>query len=160
MMFEEQYQPKLVMVFAIPMSQQLTGINIVAFYAPDLFQSMGVDNDLALLLAVILGLVNLGSILVSTAIVDHFGRRFLYIIGSIQMLICMIVVVVVLAVVNGVHGTEHISKLNARMKKKGSRAVTEVLIQWQHTNPEDAIWKELHSMQHQFPDFDWRANRP
>ena len=44
--------------------------------------------------------------------------------------------------------------LDRRMKKKGNRAVTEVLIQWQHTNPEDAVWKELHSMQHQFPDFD------
>ena len=50
--------------------------------------------------------------------------------------------------------------LDRRMKKKGNKDVTEVLIQWQHTNPEDAVRKELHSMQHQFPDFDWRANRP
>ncbi|TKY56253.1 Sugar transport protein 5 [Spatholobus suberectus] len=88
--FEKQYRPQLVMAFAIPLSQQLTGINIVAFYAPNLFQSVGFGNDSALLSAVILGLVNLASILVSTAVVDRFGRRFLFIVGGIQMLVCML----------------------------------------------------------------------
>lgn len=88
--FEEQYRPQLVMAFAIPLSQQLTGINIVAFYAPNLFQSVGLGNDSALLSAVILGLVNLSSILVSTAVVDRFGRRFLFIAGGLQMLLCMV----------------------------------------------------------------------
>lgn len=90
MIFEREYRPQLVMAFAIPLSQQLTGINIVAFYAPNLFQSVGFGNDSALLSAVILGLVNLGSILVSTAVVDRFGRRFLFFAGGIQMLVCMV----------------------------------------------------------------------
>ncbi|XP_014505212.1 sugar transport protein 5 isoform X1 [Vigna radiata var. radiata] len=110
--FEEQYRPQLVMAFAIPLSQQLTGINIVAFYAPNLFQSVGLGNDSALLSAVILGLVNLSSILVSTAVVDRFGRRFLFIAGGLQMLLCMLAVAIVLAVASGVHGTENISKDN------------------------------------------------
>ncbi|XP_027368382.1 sugar transport protein 5-like [Abrus precatorius] len=108
--FENQYRPHLVMAFVIPLSQQLTGINIVAFYAPNLFQSVGLGNDSALLSAVILGLVNLASILVSTAVVDRFGRRFLFVVGGVQMLLCMIAVAIVLALVSGVHGTEHISK--------------------------------------------------
>jgi len=29
------------------------------------------------------------------------------------------------------------------MKKKVNTAITKVLIQWQHTNPEDAVWQEL-----------------
>jgi len=87
---EEQYRPQLVMAFVIPLSQQLTGINIVAFYAPNLFQSVSFGNDSALLSAVILGLVNLASILVSTAVVDRFGRRFLFIVGGLQMLLCMV----------------------------------------------------------------------
>jgi len=45
------------------------------------------------------------------------------------------------------------------MKKKGNRAVTEVLIQWQHTNPGDAFWQELHPLQQQFPDFSLGALR-
>jgi len=47
-----------------------------------------------------------------------------------------------------------------RMKKKGNRAIMEVLIQWRHTNLKDAVWKELYVVQQQFPNFDWNSNRP
>ena len=87
---ERQYRPHLIMAFAIPFFQQFTGINIVAFYSPNLFQSVGLGNNGALLSAVILGLVNLASILVSTAFVDRFGRRFLFITGGILMLVCLV----------------------------------------------------------------------
>ncbi|OIT28020.1 sugar transport protein 5 [Nicotiana attenuata] len=83
--FKRQHRPHLVMAIAIPFFQQMTGINIVAFYAPVLFGSVGFGNNSALLGAVILGLVNLGSILVSTGIVDRFGRRFLFILGGVQL---------------------------------------------------------------------------
>ena len=44
------------------------------------------------------------------------------------------------------------------MKKKGNHV--EVLIQWQNRNPEDAVWQELHTLQHLFPDFRWSFIRP
>lgn len=88
--FKRQYRPHLIMAFAIPLFQQFTGINIVAFYSPNLFQSVGLGHNGALLSALILGLVNLASILVSTAFVDRFGRRFLFILGGILMLVCLV----------------------------------------------------------------------
>jgi predicted MFS family arabinose efflux permease len=88
--FERQYRPHLVMAIAIPFFQQLTGINVIAFYAPVLFQSVGFGNDSALIAAIILGLVNLGSILVSTFVVDRYGRKFLFMEGGIQMFICQV----------------------------------------------------------------------
>lgn len=108
--FERQYRPHLVLSIAIPFFQQLTGINIIAFYAPVLFQSVGFGNDSALIASIILGLVNLGSILVSTFVVDRFGRRFLFLEGGIQMFVCQIAVAIVLAATTGVSGTKHISK--------------------------------------------------
>ncbi|BAT78522.1 Sugar transport protein [Vigna angularis] len=111
--FERKHRPHLVMAIAIPFFQQMTGINVVAFYAPNLFQSVGLGHDAALLSAIILGAVNLASLLVSTAVVDRFGRRFLFISGGILMLVCQIAVSVMLAVVTGVHGTKDISKGNA-----------------------------------------------
>ncbi|XP_057973954.1 sugar transport protein 5 isoform X1 [Malania oleifera] len=108
--FEKQYRPHLVMAIAIPFFQQLTGINIIAFYAPVLFQSVGFGSDSALIAAIILGLVNLASILVSTVIVDRYGRRFLFMEGGIQMFICQIAVACVLGMTTGVSGTEAISK--------------------------------------------------
>ncbi|GKV41091.1 hypothetical protein SLEP1_g48670 [Rubroshorea leprosula] len=108
--FERQYRPHLVMSIAIPFFQQVTGINIIAFYAPVLFQSVGFGSDSALIASIILGLVNLGSILVSTGVVDRFGRRFLFLIGGIQMFLCQVAVAIVLATTTGVSGTKPISK--------------------------------------------------
>lgn len=88
--FERQYRPHLVMAVAIPFFQQVTGINIIAFYAPVLFQSVGFGSDSALIASIILGVVNLGSILVSTFVVDRYGRRFLFILGGIQMFVCQV----------------------------------------------------------------------
>ncbi|QCE15890.1 MFS transporter [Vigna unguiculata] len=111
--FERQYRPHLVMAVAITFFQQLTGINVVAFYAPNLFQSVGLGHDAALLSAIILGTVNLASIVLGTAIVDRFGRRFLFVTGGIVMFLCQLALSIVLAVVTGVHGTKDISKGNA-----------------------------------------------
>ncbi|KAH7524401.1 hypothetical protein FEM48_Zijuj06G0115300 [Ziziphus jujuba var. spinosa] len=108
--FQRQYRPYLVMAIAIPFFQQLTGINIIAFYAPVLFQSVGFGNDSALIGSIILGAVNLCSILVSTFVVDRFGRRFLFLLGGIQMFVCQVAVACLLAVTTGVSGTKDISK--------------------------------------------------
>jgi cyanate permease len=88
--FERRYRPHLVLTVAIPSFQQLTGINIVAFYAPVLFRSIGFGSDKALLGAIILGVVNLSSTLVSTFAVDRFGRRFLFLEAGTQMFICQV----------------------------------------------------------------------
>ncbi|XP_022636399.1 sugar transport protein 5 isoform X2 [Vigna radiata var. radiata] len=111
--FERQYRPHLVMAIAITFFQQLTGINVVAFYAPNLFQSVGLGHDAALLSAIILGTANLGSIVLGTAIVDRFGRRFLFVTGGICMFLCEVALSIMLAVATGVHGTKDISKGNA-----------------------------------------------
>ncbi|WCJ44471.1 Sugar transport protein 5 [Euphorbia peplus] len=108
--FERQYRPHLVMAICIPFFQQVTGINVIAFYAPVLFQSVGFGKDSALLAAIILGCVNLGSIMISTTVVDRFGRRFLFIAGGIQMFICQVALAVVLAITTGSSGTKEISK--------------------------------------------------
>ncbi|KAI5407992.1 hypothetical protein KIW84_054009 [Lathyrus oleraceus] len=110
---KRKYRPQLVMAFAIPLFQQLSGINVVAFYSPNLFQSVGMGHEGALISAIILGVVNLTSIFISASIVDRFGRRFLFITGGILMFVCLIAVSIVLAVVSGVHGTNGVSKGNA-----------------------------------------------
>jgi len=88
--FQRRYRPHLVLTVAIPSFQQLTGINVVAFYAPVLFRSIGFGSDKALLGAIILGVVNLSSTLVSTFAVDRFGRRFLFLEAGVQMFLCQV----------------------------------------------------------------------
>jgi len=87
---ERQYRPHLVIAVAIPLFQQLTGINMVAFYAPNLFVSIGFGQQAALFGNIILGLVNIVSVIVFSTIVDRVGRRVLFITGGIQMLISQV----------------------------------------------------------------------
>ncbi|KAK7271558.1 hypothetical protein RJT34_27560 [Clitoria ternatea] len=82
---KKKYRPQLVMAIAIPFFQQVTGINVIAFYAPSLFRTIGLGESASLLSAVMTGVVGTGSTFISMLIVDKLGRRTLFIIGGIQM---------------------------------------------------------------------------
>lgn len=87
---KRQYRPQLVITLLIPFFQQLTGINVIMFYAPVLFKTIGFGDNSSLMAAVITGLVNVFSTFVSLLTVDRFGRRFLFLEGGGQMLICQV----------------------------------------------------------------------
>ncbi|GAB2260450.1 hypothetical protein Droror1_Dr00011305 [Drosera rotundifolia] len=108
--FQRQYRPHLVMAILIPLFQQLTGVNAIAFFAPVLFQSVGFSSDSALLAAIILSLVNLVANFTSTLVVDRFGRRFLFLVGGAQMFICQVAVAIILGVTADSPGEKHISR--------------------------------------------------
>ncbi|KAL0400969.1 UNVERIFIED_CONTAM: Hexose carrier protein HEX6 [Sesamum latifolium] len=84
---DRKYRPQLVMSIAIPFFQQLTGINVIAFYAPILFRTTGSGASASLLSSVIIGIVGLIMILVSLLVVDKVGRRALFHIGGILMFV-------------------------------------------------------------------------
>ncbi|RZC61101.1 hypothetical protein C5167_022863 [Papaver somniferum] len=107
---QPQYRPQLTMAILIPFFQQLTGINVIMFYAPVLFKTLGFGDDASLMSAVITGLVNMFAAFVSMSTVDKLGRRVLFLQGGIQMLICQILVGVVLAMKFGVEGVGSMSK--------------------------------------------------
>ncbi|MGH7980674.1 MAG: sugar porter family MFS transporter [Limisphaerales bacterium] len=69
--------------------QQVTGINVVMYYAPAIFKSAGFGNDSALLQTALMGMVNLTFAVVSMFFVDKMGRKPLMVIGSIGMSIAM-----------------------------------------------------------------------
>ncbi|OVA10702.1 Sugar/inositol transporter [Macleaya cordata] len=107
---EPRYRPQLVMSIMIPFFQQLTGINVIMFYAPVLFKTIGFGDDASLMSAVITGLVNMFATFVSIGTVDRLGRRVLFLEGGIQMLICQILVGVMLGLKFGVTGVGSMSK--------------------------------------------------
>ena len=49
---------------------------------------------------------------------------------------------------------EPVQILDSRIRKKGNQAVTQVLIQWSNSFPEDATWEYLPDLQAKFPAFD------
>jgi SP family xylose:H+ symportor-like MFS transporter len=69
--------------------QQFVGINVVLYYAPEIFKSMGSGTDTALLQTIIVGAVNLLFTVLAILTVDKFGRKPLMIIGALGMAISM-----------------------------------------------------------------------
>ena len=70
--------------------QQFVGINVVLYYAGNIFRNMGASTDSSLLQTIIVGIVNLTFTVVAILTVDKFGRKPLMIIGSIGMAVSMI----------------------------------------------------------------------
>ncbi len=63
--------------------QQIIGINAVLYFAPRIFESMGVSNNM--LFTVIMGIINISFTLVAVFTVEKLGRKPLLISGSIGM---------------------------------------------------------------------------
>ncbi|CAH9133681.1 unnamed protein product [Cuscuta epithymum] len=103
-LLQRKYRPQLTMAIVIPFFQQLTGINVIMFYAPVLFTTIGFGDNAALMSSVITGGVNVFATLVSIFYVDKLGRRFLFLEGGFQMLICQIAVAICIALKFGVNG--------------------------------------------------------
>ena len=69
--------------------QQAVGINVVLYYAPTIFENLGVGRDVAMSQTVIMGFVNIVFTVVAILTVDRWGRKPLLITGSIGMAIGM-----------------------------------------------------------------------
>jgi sugar porter (SP) family MFS transporter len=91
--FVELFHPGMFKILVIgillAVFQQVTGINVVMYYAPAIFRSAGFGNDSALLQTALMGIVNLTFAVISMFFVDKIGRKPLMIIGSIGMSIAM-----------------------------------------------------------------------
>lgn len=71
--------------------QQFVGINVVLYYAPEIFKTMGAATDAALLQQIIVGAINLSFTVLAIFTVDRFGRRPLMIIGALIMAVSMLI---------------------------------------------------------------------
>lgn len=72
--------------------QQIVGINAVLYYAPRIFQDMGMGNPMVQ--TVIMGVINISFTLVAVFTVDKIGRKPLLIWGSIGMAVGAFVVAI------------------------------------------------------------------
>lgn len=74
----------LLIIISILMAafQQLTGINVVLYYAPKIFQNTGTRLDVSLMQTVLVGAVNLIFTTIAIFTVDRLGRKPLLLIGG------------------------------------------------------------------------------
>jgi SP family xylose:H+ symportor-like MFS transporter len=79
----------IIIGLSLSILQQFLGINVVLYYAPEIFKSMGAKNNAAFLQTVIVGAINFIFTIVAIYSVDKYGRKPLQIIGALGMGIFM-----------------------------------------------------------------------
>lgn len=87
--FQGKYSKPIMLAVAIAMFNQLSGINAILYYAPEVFKSAGAGEQAALLNSVGIGVMNLVFTMLAMAVIDHFGRKRLMIVGSIGYIISL-----------------------------------------------------------------------
>ncbi len=83
--------------FVLAILVHVSGINTIIDYAPAILRSAGWKLDAALFSTFIVGLNNLGFTLLSFWMIDRFGRKPLYIVGSLGMATALALLVATVA---------------------------------------------------------------
>ena len=68
---------------------QVTGINVIMYYAPEIFKATGDGSSSALFQTVLVGGINVLMTIVAIRYVDKLGRKKLLLIGSAGMAVCL-----------------------------------------------------------------------
>lgn len=82
--------PVIVIGIMLSVFQQFVGINVVLYYAPEIFKNAGANTDASLLQTIIVGAINLIFTVIAIKTVDRFGRKPLQIIGGLGMGVSMV----------------------------------------------------------------------
>ncbi|KAI8154487.1 Quinate permease [Colletotrichum sp. SAR 10_70] len=90
---------RFLLIFALMVWQQLTGTNSIGYYAPQIFQTVGVSSaDASLFATGIYGIVKLIFTAVSLLfVIDKIGRRWAHTLGGLWMSAMMFILAAVLA---------------------------------------------------------------
>lgn len=78
-------KPVLLIGVALAVLQQVTGINVFLYYAPEIFKRLGSGVNAALLQTIIVGAVNMLFTVIAIQTVDAVGRKPLMIVGASGM---------------------------------------------------------------------------
>jgi len=83
---------RIVLVIGVVLAvlQQVTGINVFLYYAPEIFKKLGTGTSAALLQTVVVGAVNLGFTVIAIWTVDRLGRRPLMLVGYMGMALALV----------------------------------------------------------------------
>jgi sugar porter (SP) family MFS transporter len=85
----QKYFKPISLAVLIAMFNQLSGINAILYYAPNVFKMAGAGAESAMLQSVLIGFTNLVFTMIALAIIDHFGRKKLMLVGSIGYIISL-----------------------------------------------------------------------
>ena len=84
-LFHPTWRGVVLLGMALAVLQQVTGINVFMYYAPEIFKQLGSGVDSALLQTVVIGAVNLLFTILALYTIDRVGRKTLLVFGAAGM---------------------------------------------------------------------------
>lgn len=91
-LFSRRYSKPLILAFMIAFFNQVSGINFILYYAPEILERAGFATGESLLSSISIGLVNLIFTFVGLALIDRWGRKQLIYLGSLGYIISLAMV--------------------------------------------------------------------
>ncbi len=88
-LFQKKYSTILWLGFFIAFFNQLSGINFVLYYAPEILEKTGLAAKESLFSAISIGFINLCFTLIGVRLIDKLGRRYLLVLGSIGYIVSL-----------------------------------------------------------------------
>ncbi|MFT3682178.1 MAG: sugar porter family MFS transporter [Ferruginibacter sp.] len=91
-LLQSKLRTPLIIGILLAVFSQVTGINVIMYYAPEIFKASGSGSSSALLQTICVGGINFLLTLIAIKYVDKLGRKKLLLIGSSGMFICLALV--------------------------------------------------------------------
>lgn len=90
--FKKKYSLILFLGIFLAVFQQWSGINVIFFYAPDIFAKADLGVDAALFQTTLIGVMNIVFTILAMRLIDKMGRKKLMLIGAAGMTICYLII--------------------------------------------------------------------
>ena len=88
-LFSRQHATPIMLAVLFAFFNQASGINAIIYYAPRIFEMVGLGKSSALLSSAGIGLINFVFTLLAINIIDRFGRRTLMLIGTCGLIVTL-----------------------------------------------------------------------
>jgi len=84
-LFQKKYRFAIMCAVLLAVFNQLSGINVIMYYAPMIFEKAGASTNASMFQAVAVGLTNMVFTIVAMFFIDKLGRKTLLLVGAVGM---------------------------------------------------------------------------
>lgn len=88
-LLKRHFRAPLILGVVLALFSQITGINAIIYYAPEILKTTGASTDSAFMQTFLIGVVNTVFTIVALCLVDLQGRRKLLLYGVVIMFLCL-----------------------------------------------------------------------
>lgn len=88
-LMQRKYRFVIMCAVLLAIFNQLSGINVIMYYAPLIFEKAGASTNSAMLQAVAVGVTNMLFTIIAMFFIDKFGRKTLLLIGAVGMFLSL-----------------------------------------------------------------------